>query len=326
MSTSDAEPWATLSGYPCPWLWEREGADWPLRATSTRLSCAGLSWHVQWLGRGQGRSTILLLHGTFSSSHSWRRLAPKLAEHYQVLMPDLPGHGWTFGARPEDMAMAGMAEKLLALLEEIGVQPEWVIGHSAGAALAVAMALRARSSADALNGALSADAAAAAAYLKPQGIVSLNGALLPLTGLGGKLYAPAALVLQRLPGLARFGAWRSAHSDVVARLLESTGSQLDPDGVAWYRRLASDPGHVAAVMEMMARWDLPGFARQLPAYEGRLHLVAGSRDTTIPPSDLRRVLALLPQVRCQVLRDLGHLAHEEDPETVAELLLELLAR
>lgn len=304
MASTASSNRAALEGYPCGWQWEREGADWPLRAASRRIECAGLSWHVQRLGEPAGRPMVLLLHGTFSSTHSWSGLALRLARHYQLLMPDLPGHGWTFGARPEDMAMTTMTGKLHALLRALDVTPEVIVGHSAGAALAVSMALES----------------------SPVRVLSLNGALLPLAGLGGKLYAPAAQLLQFVPGLARFSAWRSAQSDVVDRLLEGTGSQLGEAQVQWYRRLASDPGHVAAVMEMMARWDLAGFARRLATYQGRLDLVAGSRDTTVPASELRRIVVRVPQARCHVLRDLGHLAHEEDPETVAELVLGLLGR
>lgn len=351
MPSEDFSPRSAMAGYPCPWLWEREGADWPLREASHRVRCAGLDWHVQRLGQGHGRSTVLLLHGTFSSTHSWRGLAPRLAAHYDVLMPDLPGHGWTFGASPEDMAMRAMSAKLLALLDALGVHPEWVIGHSAGAALAVSMALlqhrgpapppreawapsgqerQHTRSADADSFAEPAPgsppATPAPAGPRLQRVVSLNGALLPLAGLGGRIYAPAAQVLQRLPGLARLTAWGSARSDVVARLLDNTGSRLAAQDIGWYQRLATDAGHVAAVVEMMARWDLEGFAQHLPGYQDRLELVAGSRDATVPPSELRRVLDLVPQARCRVLRDLGHLAHEEDPDTVGALLLELLAR
>lgn len=38
---------------------------------------------------------ILLLHGFPSSSHMFRDLIPKLAEHYRVIAPDLPGFGHT---------------------------------------------------------------------------------------------------------------------------------------------------------------------------------------------------------------------------------------
>ncbi|MEJ2793416.1 alpha/beta hydrolase [Iodobacter sp. LRB] len=39
--------------------------------------------------------TVLLLHGFPTSSHMFRNLLPVLAEHYNVIAPDLPGFGFT---------------------------------------------------------------------------------------------------------------------------------------------------------------------------------------------------------------------------------------
>jgi magnesium chelatase accessory protein len=79
-------------------------------------------------------------------------------------------------------------------------------------------------------------------------------------------------------------------------------------------------------MDMMARWDLAGFAQLLPTFRAPIDLLAASRDATVPASEIKRAALLLPQARCQVLRDLGHLAHEEAPQTVAASILESLNR
>src|SRR5438552_12535204 len=42
---------------------------------------------------------VLLLHGFPTSSHMFRNLIPRLAEHYRVVAPDLPGFG--FSLAPE---------------------------------------------------------------------------------------------------------------------------------------------------------------------------------------------------------------------------------
>jgi len=52
--------------------------------------------------------------------------------------------------------------------------------------------------------------------------------------------------------------------------------------------------------------------------------VIGERDRTLPPSHARRVAARLPQARLHSLPGLGHLAHEEDPQAVLQLLQPLL--
>lgn len=294
------------------WHWDREGADWPLRAFSSFVQLGHLRWHVQrlpapsTLPSGGSPRRIVLLHGTFSSSHSFRKLAPLLAQGYEVCMPDLPGHGWTQGARPADMAMHNMASLLAELIEALGFYPAVIVGHSAGAALALRLGM------------------ANSKFI--ESVISLNGALLPLPGLWGQVFAPAAQVLDLVPGLAQLTAWRSRRSDWVDRLLAGTGSVLSAEDVSWYRRLASDADHVKAVMDMMARWDLAGFAQLLPSFQGRVDLLAASRDTTVPASEIKRAALLLPHARSQVLRDLGHLAHEEAPQTVASWILELLNR
>jgi pimeloyl-ACP methyl ester carboxylesterase len=78
---------------------------------------------------------------------------------------------------------------------------------------------------------------------------------------------------------------------------------------------------------MMANWDLDGLmhdlARGLPRLGTKLFLVAGSNDRTIPSSEAYSAHALLPQAPVIRLPGLGHLAHEEQPRQIADLILEL---
>ena len=46
--------------------------------------------HYRELGSGP---PLLLVHGLMTASYSWRYVAPKLAETYRVIVPDLPGAG-----------------------------------------------------------------------------------------------------------------------------------------------------------------------------------------------------------------------------------------
>jgi len=277
--------------------WENEGRDWPNREASRFVRAAGLTWHVQAMGQGP---SLLLVHGTGAATHSWRDLAPLLAERFAVVAPDLPGHGFTEKPPLRGLGLPAMAAALGALLAELAVQPRVVVGHSAGAAILVRMALDGQ--------------------LDPDLCISLNGALLPFRGLPGKLFGPAARLLALNPLVPRLFARRAREPAVLGRLVDNTGSTLDRRGIELYGRLAADHRHVGGALGMMAAWDLEPLVRDLPGLACPLVLVVGSHDRTVSPSNAARVQALLPSSRIVRLDRLGHLMHEEAPATVARLI------
>lgn len=280
--------------------WDRQDNDWPHREASRFPVVDGRRWHVQILGRGPD---LLLVHGTGAANHSWRGLAPLLATRFRVIAPDLPGHGFTAASVRRELSLPGMARALAGLLRVLGVRPELAVGHSAGAAILARMCLDGR--------------------IDPRGLMSLNGALLPLHGLAGYIWSPAAKLLAAAPLLPRWFARRAAAPEAVERLVRGTGSTLDPAGIALYRRIIADPDHIAAALAMMANWDLDALERELPGLRPRTWLVAAENDRTLSPMVADRVRLRLPEARVIRLPDLGHLAHEEAPEKVAELVLEL---
>lgn len=284
-------------------VWESDGRDWPLREHSRFVDAAGVRWHVQRLGAG-GAPRVLLLHGTGASTHSWRDVAPRLARHAEVVALDLPGHAFSSAAPAGARTLPGMAAAIAALLREIGFAPDLLVGHSAGAAIAVRMAL---------------DGAVA-----PRAIVSFSGALLPFGGLAGPLFRPVARLLAAHPLVPRLFAWRSRDRRVADRLIGSTGSALDERGLALYARLVGSPAHAAGALAMMANWDLYALRADLPRLAVPLHLIVAEGDTTVPPSVGQQVRGLLPGARLARWDGCGHLAHEEAPERAATLLLGLL--
>ena len=277
--------------------WEREGSDWPNRDCSRFVNAAGLRWHVQESGEGP---VAFLLHGSGASTHSWRDLAPRLSQSFRVLAVDLPGHGFSEKGAPRELSMEGVSRALQGLLYQLDVQPSIVLGHSAGAALACWMTLQ--------------------GLLAPAGIVSLNGAHLPLRGYPSWLYGPIAGLISNSRVLPRLFAGRASNRAVVERLLTRTGSELDPAGFDFYWRLARTPAHVSASLGLMANWDLRQLDRGIHQLDTPLLLITGEDDGTVPPSDSRRVAERVKGARFVSLPGLGHLAHEEDPRTHADLI------
>ena len=94
---------------------QTDGADWPNREASRFVKAAGMRWHVQVMGQGPA---LLLLHGTGSSTHSWRDVMPLLATRYTVIAPDLPGHAFTNPAPGGSLSLPGMSGAIAMLLHE----------------------------------------------------------------------------------------------------------------------------------------------------------------------------------------------------------------
>lgn len=278
---------------------ERDGADWPNRASSRMVTAGGVDWHVQIMGDGP---PLLLLHGTGASTHSWRDLAPLLAQQFQVIAPDLPGHGFSTSQGARTQSLPGMARAVAALLDTLGVRPAIAVGHSAGAAVAARLAL---------------DRASA-----PGRLIALNGALTPFEGAAGRLLPGLAKALFLNPFTPRYFAW-SATPAAVKRLLDGTGSTLDARGVALYERLMRNASHVDGALTMMAHWDLHGLIRDLPQLRAALDLIVAENDRTVPPAGARKLASRLPNAQVHSVPGLGHLAHEEAPALFARLIVDL---
>jgi magnesium chelatase accessory protein len=243
---------------------------------------------------------LLLLHGTGASTHSWRLLEPLLARQFTIVAPDLPGHGFTERPRPDGLSLFGMAREIGELLRILAFQPAFVVGHSAGAAIMIRMTLD--------------------GIIAPRGLVSLNGALMPFRGLATQFFSPLAKLFALNPLLPRLFARHASDLPAVERLIRNTGSVIDDAGIELYRRLVSNPGHVAAALTMMANWNLDPLFRDLPKLKTPLLLVACGDDRAIPAEQAFRVRERLPTAEIEYVRRLGHLAHEERPNEIARII------
>ena len=284
-------------------VWSRDGRDWPNRDASSFVQAAGIRWHVQRMGQGP---PLLLIHGTGAATHSWRGLMPILAQQFAIVAPDLPGHGFTQAPPADRLSLPGMASDLSQLLRALDLKPDIVVGHSAGAAILARMCLDGK--------------------IAPRLLVSLNGAFMPFGGVAHHLLSPLAKLLVMNPFAPRIFAWQASNAGAVERLIENTGSKIDPQGIALYGKLVRTPAHVAAALWMMANWRLEPLLHDVPRLTTALVLVAASNDRSVSPDVARQVRQICPQGVIERVSGLGHLAHEEQPQLVADLIMKHAAR
>jgi magnesium chelatase accessory protein len=283
--------------------WDRDGAHWPHREFSRFIETDDTRWHVQRMGP-MGVAPLILVHGTGASTHSFRKLMPILAADHDVIVMDMPGHGFTETSWMMRPTLPRMARALVGLLDALDIAPVAAVGHSAGAAIVTRMALDHTHGAASLRG----------------GIVSLNGAFLPFKGMAGQIFPSMAKMLFMNPLVPRMFAAGGRDSERVSKLLASTGSKLDPEDVALYTQLFASSGHVSGALAMMANWDLDPLLHDMARLAIPLTLITGDRDGMVSPAEARDVEARVSHATRINLDGLGHLAHEEAPERIASLI------
>ena len=264
-----------------------------MRDASRFVLCKPHKWHVQEMGSGP---VVLLIHGAGGATQSWRHLMPILARSFRTVAIDLPGQGFTKLGAQQRCGLDGMSADLLRLIMQEGWVPRALIGHSAGAAIALAMAR----------------------MMEPvPKVVGINAALSNFKGVAGFLFPIMAKTLAALPGVAQLFTASTARPGSVARLIEGTGSNLAKNDRRHYEKLVSDSGHVGATLAMMAQWQLDGLLGGLETHPAEVLLMASTGDKAVPSTASRQAAARLPQGRYSERAGYGHLLHEEAAAEVA---------
>lgn len=274
-------------------------SDWPHQNVSRHIRTPRHLWHVQDMGTGP---LVILLHGAGGSSHSFRHLIAYLTPHYRVIALDLPGQGFSVLGAHGQCSLNAMAQDIVDLAQEQGWDARAIIGHSAGAAIALRLT----------------------ALLPLDAVIGINAALDRFDGVAGWLFPALARFLSLLPFLPQVFSKLAATPRQVGQLLASTGSKLDAEGVDFYLRLMRMPSHVAATLSMMAQWNLDALLAALPQITQPCLLITAQGDLAVPPAVSDRAAARLPNAQRMRIPQYGHLVHEEAPAPVAQHILAFL--
>jgi len=250
-------------------------------------------WPVAVTGQGP---PLLLLHGFDSSFLEFRRLAPLLAAHHRLIIPDLYGFGFTPRPANGSYSPAGVLAHLGALLDQLALtggpdEELGVIGASMGGSVAVELA-----------------------RLHPARVARLL------------LLAPAGLTGRPMPlpaGLDALGVWFLGRPGVRQALCRSAfadpGSAVGPAELEIASLHLGTPGWGAALARFARSGGFAGCGDPLP--EQPLQVLWGREDRILRTPQKRAAQALLGD-RLRELNDCGHLPHVDQPEAVAACWLE----
>ncbi|MFB8007859.1 alpha/beta fold hydrolase [Nocardia sp. NPDC056000] len=103
------------------------------------VTARGVKFHVTEAGPAEGRA-VLLLHGWPQHHYAYRELLANPPAGLRIIVPDLPGYGWS-GPAPHRWAKDDVASDLFALLDEMGIERVLLGGHDWGAFIGYRMIL-----------------------------------------------------------------------------------------------------------------------------------------------------------------------------------------
>jgi pimeloyl-ACP methyl ester carboxylesterase len=252
---------------------------------------------------------VVLVHGIASSSETWGRVLPALAERVTVVAPDLLGHG-SSTKHAGDYSLGALAAGIRDLLIALGHERATLIGHSLGGGVALQFAYQFPHRCERLvlvgSGGLGKE-------------VALHIRALSFPG-AEFLLRPAFIPRVQTAGLAAMGWLRSIGLRPAPSFEEfwrGYGSLMDGQArQAFFRTLHAvvDPGG-----QRVSALDRLYLASGRPTL-----IVWGERDQIIPVRHARIAHEAMPGSQLCVLEGVGHFPQHEEPERFVRVVLDFV--
>lgn len=106
------------------------------------IACGVTDFHLRLGGEGP---PLLLLHGYPQTGAMWHKVAPELARHFTLIIPDLPGYGQSgippLSADHVAYSKRAIAQTMTMLMAELGYSRFCLAGHDRGARVSYRLAL-----------------------------------------------------------------------------------------------------------------------------------------------------------------------------------------
>lgn len=253
---------------------------------------------VHYVESGAGR-TVVMIHGNAGSVEDFELGAlDLLSSDYRVIAIDRPGHGRS-GRREAKATVEDQAELLHHTLGKLGVTNPILVGHSWGASLALAYALK-------YPGEVSG-----VVLLAPAAYADDSGGGLLHTIIGTPIVGDLSLFLGRVvigPRMLRQGLARAFYPQ------QPSASYLKMVSSLWLRRQ-----QLRAYIEdeFSLNDSLRKISKQYCEIKVPVVIVTGDKDQVVSPDrDARSLHAAIPQSRLIELKNTGHEIPQTHPETV----------
>ena len=261
----------------------------------------GIALHYEVQGTG---TPLVLLPGLGYPAWQWHRMAPLLAEHLQVIMPDNRGVGLS-DKPPGPYTASLLAADTVGLLDALDLEQAVVMGHSMGGFIAQALALE-----------------------YPQRVSKL---ILASTTFGGPRHVPittqAMAVLSDVTGDAVTRFQKGLAVSTAAGFVERNSGFI-AEWLAWRAANPVDPAAYQAQLGIgLALLDEnAAFEKKLPAIMAPTLILFGAQDAVVPAANAPLLAAQIAHSEICLLPDAGHFFPLEVPEEAARTVVEFVLR
>jgi len=272
-------------------LTEKEAPIPPLGAAERDTVVDGVRWRSR-EAAGEGRETVVYVHGFLSSSATWKRVLATASAGRPAVAVDLPGAGFSERPWPYDYTAGAQALHLWKYLDARGLDRVVLVGNSLGGAVALI-----------------------AAAAKPERIA----ALVLVDGAAPGLAVPWQFRLMRAPiggeiemellfkPVMEWALRHRVYADAARVTSETVSDWWDPIPVPGTRRaaLAAIRSSPVGYEDVEARVTAPTL------------VLWGERDRMLPVSEGRRISEEIRGAKFVTLPGIGHCPEEEAPREFA---------
>jgi len=235
---------------------------------------------------------VVLSNSLGSTHHMWDANLAALEEHFRVVRYDTRGHGDS-PVLPGPYTIDDLADDVVALLDQLGVERAHVVGLSLGGMTAMRLAARNPERVDRMV------VLCTGAHLTPSSAWAERAATVRAGGSG----AVAEAVVQRW-----FTPDFLEGNPAVRKECEEMVAATPAEGYA-------------ACCEVIAAMDLRA---DLPAISAPTLAIAGADDPATPPPHLEAIATSVQDGRLLVVPDSAHLANAQQPGTITPAIIEHL--
>ncbi len=225
-----------------------------------------------------GRKTLVFVHGSGGDHTAWVYQYSRLKDDFNIAAMELPGHGSSGGKGEQDIG--AYVEWVRAAFDAFGISKPVIIGHSLGAAIALAFAVK---------------------------YGELLSGIVPFGG-GAKMPVNPAI----LEGIRKDPEAILAFTAKIA-VAKKNRERLAPI----LAKRKADPEVLYGDFLACDRLDISDRIGQIKV---PTLIVCGTEDKMTPPANSEALRDMIPGARLALIPEAGHLVMMEDPEAFNEAL------